>query len=172
MTPDDPDDWFSDESAPVDEDWTGEHPAVSARGRPPFLEKNLTPRNAAIGGAILLVLIVAGLWIGGAFSSSKKNPATTTLPVTTNQTPTTTPKPPAVKAPTTVLSPGSHGVQVGLLQKALEHLGYSPGTIDGAYGPSTQAAVKKFQQAQGLTPDGIVGPKTLAALKTALQNQG
>ncbi|WP_026734118.1 N-acetylmuramoyl-L-alanine amidase [Fischerella sp. PCC 9605] len=32
--------------------------------------------------------------------------------------------------------------------------------IDGIYGPQTEAAMKKFQQQNGLTADGIVGPAT------------
>ena len=44
----------------------------------------------------------------------------------------------------------------------------SPGTIDGSYGPSTESAVKQFQQAHGLVADGIAGSKTIAALRNAL----
>src|SRR5258708_23785440 len=36
-------------------------------------------------------------------------------------------------------------------------------------GPITQAAIKKFQEANGLASDGIVGPKTKLAMATALQ---
>jgi peptidoglycan hydrolase-like protein with peptidoglycan-binding domain len=35
---------------------------------------------------------------------------------------------------------------------------------DGDFGPGTELAVKKWQEANGLTADGIVGPKTLAKL--------
>ena len=55
------------------------------------------------------------------------------------------------------------------LQKALASLGYSPGTPDGDYGPSTQNAVERFQIAHNLGEDGIVGPATLNALQKALQ---
>jgi peptidoglycan hydrolase-like protein with peptidoglycan-binding domain len=36
--------------------------------------------------------------------------------------------------------------------------------VDGVFGPKTEAAVKSFQQGEGLTVDGIVGPHTWQAL--------
>jgi peptidoglycan hydrolase-like protein with peptidoglycan-binding domain len=60
---------------------------------------------------------------------------------------------------------------VKILQRALAALGFSPGTPDGDYGPSTQNAVERFQVAKGLAEDGVVGPATLAALQKALSGQ-
>lgn len=50
------------------------------------------------------------------------------------------------------------------IQQALKARGFDPGEIDGAWGRRTIAAVKAFQQAQGLGVDGIVGPQTARAL--------
>lgn len=57
------------------------------------------------------------------------------------------------------------GPLVKTVQRALKALGYSPGPIDGIYGPQTVAAVRAFQVDKGLVPDGEVGPKTAQALK-------
>lgn len=50
------------------------------------------------------------------------------------------------------------------LQARLQELGYYTGRVDGAYGPATKAAVRRFQQDHGLDADGISGPKTEAVL--------
>lgn len=54
------------------------------------------------------------------------------------------------------------------IQCLLEFLGYAPGSIDGADGRNTQAAVKRFQQQEGLTVDGIAGEQTQIRLKDAV----
>lgn len=56
------------------------------------------------------------------------------------------------------------GDDVRAVQSALERSGFSPGGIDGVYGPKTTNAVKAYQKARKLVVDGIVGPKTWAAL--------
>lgn len=54
------------------------------------------------------------------------------------------------------------------VQSLLTYLGYNPGAVDGADGANTQAAVKRFQAAEGLGVDGIAGSKTQAALLAAV----
>ena len=44
-------------------------------------------------------------------------------------------------------------------------------TPDGAWGPKTIEALKKFQQMEGLEADGKMGPKTMAKLKSLGINQ-
>ncbi|MDG0854904.1 peptidoglycan-binding protein [Pelomonas puraquae] len=56
------------------------------------------------------------------------------------------------------------GALVTRLQQALAARGFSPGDVDGAYGPHTAAAVHAFQLSQGLLADGEAGDKTLKAL--------
>lgn len=67
-----------------------------------------------------------------------------------------------------VLKIGSSGTQVRTLQTKLNNWGYDAGTVDGIFGSKTQAAVKRFQQKNGLVVDGIVGTKTAAALGMTL----
>jgi lysozyme family protein len=59
---------------------------------------------------------------------------------------------------------GSTGPAVTRLQQALQRAGFDPGAVDGKFGPLTNAAVRSFQAAKGLTVDGIVGPMTWSAL--------
>ena len=61
------------------------------------------------------------------------------------------------------LSQGSSGEQVKTVQRILSAMGYDLGTLnpyDGNFGNKTDAAVRAFQTASGLTVDGVVGQKT------------
>lgn len=49
-------------------------------------------------------------------------------------------------------------------QQALHQKGYDVGPIDGVMGPKTSAALREFQQAQGLKASGRLDRQTLAAL--------
>lgn len=56
---------------------------------------------------------------------------------------------------------GSKGTQVKVLQWLLNHTtDYTSGIVDGIFGTKTLAAVRQFQQANGLTVDGVVGKNT------------
>lgn len=57
------------------------------------------------------------------------------------------------------LQDGAQGDDVVILQKLLGV------NADGDFGPATDAAVRRYQTAQGLAVDGVVGPKTQADLK-------
>jgi peptidoglycan hydrolase-like protein with peptidoglycan-binding domain len=76
----------------------------------------------------------------------------------------------ALRSPSTVLYPGAGSAgpgsgQVRALQRQLRRDGYSPGPIDGRYGPLTERGVSRFQAAHGLAVDGIAGPSTFGQLK-------
>ncbi len=58
---------------------------------------------------------------------------------------------------------GMKGDDVTNLQTTLKNLGYNL-DVDGSFGPQTLAAVKSYQQKNGLAVDGMVGPQTTAAL--------
>jgi len=131
-------------------------------------------RNArlGLGAAVLAVLLLIGLAAAGVFSGgghpAAAPPGATTTTPATKTTPPTQPASTPIRVPAGTLKLGDKGKQVTILQRALKSLGYSPGKIDGKYGPSTQHAVALFQHAAKLTTDGILGPKTLAALAQAI----
>ena len=54
------------------------------------------------------------------------------------------------------------------VQLLLAFLGYDPGDCDGVDGKNTRAALRAFQQAEGLEPDGIAGQQTQARLREAV----
>ena len=74
--------------------------------------------------------------------------------------------PPPAEAPKPTLRKGSKGSDVYILQDRLNSLGFNCGTVDGDFGPKTDAAVRAFQKAAGIGVDGIVGPQTWAALES------
>ncbi|MDP3985666.1 MAG: peptidoglycan-binding protein [bacterium] len=65
------------------------------------------------------------------------------------------------------LAHGDVRVEVEVMQKKLQELGFFPATIapNGVFGPATERAVKAFQAASGIEQTGTVGPQTAAALQ-------
>jgi peptidoglycan hydrolase-like protein with peptidoglycan-binding domain len=61
---------------------------------------------------------------------------------------------------------GSSSIEVRRLQEVLNLLIPTQPqlSVDGIFGPKTQARVLQFQQTSKLIPDGIVGPLTTKAL--------
>jgi peptidoglycan hydrolase-like protein with peptidoglycan-binding domain len=66
-----------------------------------------------------------------------------------------------------VLRLGSRGQAVSNLQSNLSRLRFYSGPITGTFGPQTQDAVIRFQQANRLRADGVVGTGTLQAIRSA-----
>jgi len=63
-----------------------------------------------------------------------------------------------------ILRKGMTGPAVTRVQETLSARGFYNGTIDGIFGPGTEAAVKAFQSSAQLAADGVVGPATWGAL--------
>ena len=72
----------------------------------------------------------------------------------------------------TTLKLTSQGTKVSQLQTDLKQLGYYYAEITGNFGAKTEAAVKAFQKAKGLTADGVAGTKTLNAIAAAVDKAG
>ena len=59
-----------------------------------------------------------------------------------------------------MLKRGDSGDDVRVLQQGLVCYGAMTGGVDGSYGPATENAVKKVQEAEGLAVDGVAWPQT------------
>jgi hypothetical protein len=163
------------EAAQTADDWLARGGGGRADAAPRPVNIKLNNPRLWLAVAVVILLVVAGLWVGGVFSSSKASPAAvTTLPPTptttakTGTTPKTAKTPKRLVLPTQALKSGDAGVQVKELQRSLASLGYRSGKVDGHFGPATKKALESFQKAKKLTVDGVLGPRTLAALRAAV----
>jgi peptidoglycan hydrolase-like protein with peptidoglycan-binding domain len=66
-------------------------------------------------------------------------------------------------SPWPVVQKGSQGHPIRTLQLLLRARGHHI-TVDGLFGPATEAAVKAFQASKGLAADGLVSPQTWTTL--------
>lgn len=71
-------------------------------------------------------------------------------------------------AQSAILSMGSRGERVALIQQRLKEWGYYTGEVDGIFGRGTHNAVVRFQRQNKLSVDGQVGRKTAAAMGLTL----
>jgi peptidoglycan hydrolase-like protein with peptidoglycan-binding domain len=97
----------------------------------------------------------------GALAALTVGPTASLASGQATSTPATSPGPTTSTEHVIVLSAGSEGRQVQLLQKALGSI-----KVDGVFGPETEAAVRSFQASRSLSVDGVVGPLTGAALRS------
>jgi peptidoglycan hydrolase-like protein with peptidoglycan-binding domain len=89
----------------------------------------------------------------------------TTKPNSTNRTASKTTVATASKrSNSNYLSRGDEGENVRVIQERLRVAGFYFGNATGIFGPITEEAVKRFQQAYNLDADGVVGPATLRKL--------
>lgn len=65
---------------------------------------------------------------------------------------------------------GGDCITIKQRQCLLAYLGYYAGGVDGVWGPLSEAAVRRFQRACGLTEDGAFGPETEARIRQVIGN--
>ncbi len=73
-------------------------------------------------------------------------------------------KAPGTKPTSASTAPAALDRSILHVQVILDHLGFSPGVLDGRQGKSLVAALKGFQEASGLPKSGAMDPATLRAL--------
>lgn len=104
--------------------------------------------------------------VGGVGTPSPFEPHIDVAPLDLAAAPAAPPAPAVAARPT--LRIGARGDEVRALQEALNAFrasrGDPPIAADGIFGRGTEAAVRAFQLAKGLSVDGVVGPRTWAAL--------
>ena len=127
------------------------------------LERRISSPGGVSATRYAVILLAAGMLVMAA------EPARA-LATSVKEAPAATPPHPA--DPVVVLARGSgygggtNAALVRSLQRRLDRSGFTPGPIDGRFGPRTEHAVELFQGAHGLVVDGIAGPVTLSALRT------
>ena len=100
-----------------------------------------------------------GLTVNGVTDAKVWNALMGKTTTTTTTTPTTTTTHPLSKYVGVTLKLWSRGEAVSALQKAIGRL-----TVDGSYGPLTEARVKEYQKAKGMLVTGVTDAKVWNAL--------
>lgn len=165
------DDWLAQEDwveAPTQETAPPSAPRRRIGPPPPGMPSRRLIALVAGVSIVLLVILVAVFQGDG----DDPEPATpTTTPTETTAAPPSESEPRLRLPESGTLAQGDSGRRVRRLQRALASLGYDV-RPDGAFGPSTTAAVRSFQEEAGLDADGVVGPQTARAVNDALEAGG
>ena len=122
-----------------------------------FQKKNSLKKKDGIAGAETQEAV---------YSDSALGPNSTPTPSPTPE-PTAAPSPtpaPTYKVPEKTVQLGSEGADAKTVQRRLQDLGYYTGKLDGEFGKGSVDALKRFQQANGLTADGKAGKTTYSIL--------
>lgn len=133
-------------------DWSNWDFGADTATNPP---SSVVQPTANTSGAIIMPTGVPNI-----ITATTKVTATATPRPTTNTSGSATS---ATAAPSS-LKLGASGSDVKRMQQQLKALGYYAGSVDGDFGANTEAAVKAFQERNGLTADGKAGKYTLDKL--------
>jgi peptidoglycan hydrolase-like protein with peptidoglycan-binding domain len=106
---------------------------------------------------------------GGVFAAG--NQAPTTSGSTSSDQTTTSSQQQGSKAMGSTSTEQSNPTLVRSAQQALKQKGYDVGSIDGQLGPSTESALRQFQEKEGLPRSGNLDQETLSKLGVN-ENQG
>ena len=116
-----------------------------------------TALAVTVGGVMLATSAIAQSGAGSLPAPSK--------PDTTKSD---APKPETMKTgPSQDSAQGADREQVRAVQQALKDKGHDPGEVDGAMGPKTEAALRDYQQKEGLKATGQADAETMAKLIAA-----
>jgi len=150
-----------------------------------IVSKWTTAVAVTVGGVMLATSAIAQSGAasspGGSADTSKsdapKSSADTTKSEARKSNPDTTksdaPKPEAMKtAPSQDTAQKADRTQVKAMQQALKDKGHDPGSVDGEMGPKTEAAIRDYQQKEGLTATGTADAETMAKLTAAASPGG
>ena len=146
-----------------------------------IVSKWTTAVAVTVGGVMLATSAIAQSGAasspaGGSADTSKsdapKSSADTTKSEARKSNPDTTksdaPKPEAMKtAPAQDTAQKADRTRVKAMQQALKDKGHDPGSVDGEMGPKTEAAIRDYQQKEGLTATGTADAETMAKLTAA-----
>ena len=99
---------------------------------------------------------------GGAFAAGDQ--AATTSGSTSSDQTTTSSQQQGSQAMGSTSDEQSNPTLVRSAQQALKQKGYDVGSIDGQLGPSTESALRQFQQKEGLPQSGNLDQETLSKL--------